>query len=249
MNLFNFQNIKHNTYPFFIHCPSRSKFYQKDFLKLKNFFDNSIECPEIEQVPDISVITWNNSNNKSIFEKSCDYFGIKYYTLGKGIVDWNNLLKIPLSLDFANNCKSKYLIGVDGFDAVALKPLDLGMIKSLQNHKIIYNKTTEESWPRLSIFYGSDYCLNHLNSGAWLAETSFIREFYSHALDTLKDHNSLFNKIKNIDLGHKTDTSDQTLIKIAGNNYQKDIGLDHKYEIFNIIGSTASGTNGLILDF
>lgn len=246
---FNFQNTRHNTYPFFIHCPSRAKLYQKDFLKLKSFFQRCEKNTLTETNTNISIITWNTSNNLSLLEKSLDYFGNQYYSLGRGITKWQYLLKLSLSLDFIKSCNTKYILGIDGYDAVAIKKFDSSIaidVLNQNNTKLIFNKTFFESWPNISSIYGEDYKLNYLNAGAWLGETKFVKKFFEYCLYNAVDVFRSYNKL----MRRKPTTinnCDQTLIKICGYDYLKDIHLDDKYEIFNIIGS--KGTNGLVLDF
>jgi len=246
---FNFQNTRYNTYPFFIHCPSRAKLYQKDFLKLKHFFERCEKNTLKETNTDISIITWNTSNNLSLLEKSLDYFGNQCYSLGRGITKWSYLLKLSLSLDFIKSCNTKYILGIDGYDAAAIKKFNSSIaidILNQNNLELMFNKTFFESWPNISNVYGEDYKLNYLNAGAWLGKTEFVKKFFEYCLYSACDVFRLYNKT--ISTKHNLKYHcDQTLIKICGYDYIENIGLDNKYEIFNIIGS--KGTNGLILDF
>ena len=245
---FSFQNTRYNTYPFFVHCPSRAKLYQKDFLKLKSFFQGFDKNIQTETNADIPIITWNTSNNPSVLEKSLDYFGNEYYSLGRGITKWNYLLKLSLSLDFIKNCSTKYILGIDGYDAVAIRKFNSSIVDVINqnNIQLIFNKTYFESWPNISNIYGEDYKLNYLNSGAWFGRTEFVKKFFEYCLYSACDVFRSYNKTIRTKYNLKY-SCDQTLIKICGHDYIEDIGLDNKYEIFNIIGS--KGTSGLILDF
>lgn len=154
------------TYPIIAHCPGEETPLWNQLVK---------NVKKIQT--DLTIITWNNLEHESILEKSCNC-----HVLGKGITNWNNRMKICLTAEFLENCKSNYVMGIDAFDAIVLDdPIKILPIKQ----KMLFNATNGSfpTMPNIEIFDNSirNNYYKHLNAGVWIGETTFCLKFFKQA--------------------------------------------------------------------
>lgn len=219
-------NKEFNTFPFFLHCPVSDIEYKENWQKIHFFFSKFKEeskLNELKEDLDFDIITFNNLDHKQVCEKSCDYFKIKYYVLGKEIKDWKNPIKIDLVYNFLKKCNKKYLIGLDSFDLAMVRKIDNSVLEKIKNKKLIYNKTPIVWPPNIETTF-----LN-LNAGAWIGEVDFLKVFYEKLL-FFKNN---FESWSNGDIIFET--SEQACVKVCADEFKDEIFLDHRCEIFQII--------------
>lgn len=230
-------NKKYNTYPIVVHFPGR-------FPKTTNLWKNlnkitNIKTPKSSYI-DTSIFTWNNKE-KGILEKSLDCLGYKYNVLSTN-EKWTNVLKIKLTYDYLKSIKTKYVMAFDSFDVLVLKDPKIILNKFLKfNCKLLFNSQSY-SYPRkrenntFFDFYiketelGQSYNNKYLNSGVWVGETEFCKDFFHECLSANlsdDDPNDLHWRI-----------CEQTYIKTIACNKNllgKEIKLDYKSDIFQIL--------------
>ena len=185
-------NLKTKTKPLVVHCPGwpQPKIWtplRDTFLKQKS---KEYGCPK-----DLTIITWHNGNHRQYLSEGLELFGIPHFVLGKHLVNWMNVFKIPLTLERILNLKTKYVMGIDCHDALVLDDpkIILDIFLNLKC-EMLFNK--EQAG---------------LNSGAWIGSTKFVKSFLSQALKLNFSGNpsdqvlyrSVFEHEKQVLLDHK----------------------------------------------
>lgn len=242
----NFKNTKYNTFPFFVHCPIDGDGNDKEIIqwnKIKKFFlIKSLKNEKQKELDDISVLTWSNSGKISLLEKSLYYFKTHYCVVGQDVKNWTNDIKIDLTYDFLKKCKTKYVIGIDAFDAALVR--DLLKINLNFKNKIIFNHTPATFPIELSKHYGSNWKFYHLNAGCWVGETKFLIEFYK--LLTFIKKNIIKLKFIPTSLLNKNNLkSEQFYIKIASNFFSENVEIDKSCNFFQVLHSESFNNNFL----
>lgn len=162
---------------FIIHCPN----YENN-NQLENVFPIKRRKYNNQFFENVDILTWNNSNEESILEKSLHILGMKCEVLGKSIQNWSNRLKINLTYDFLEKSKKPYVLGVDAFDAIFID------YPRYMNHDMIFN-ATPGSFPfkkefdlyEESITNSSIFC--HFNAGVWFGKREMCLRFFKDALN------------------------------------------------------------------
>jgi hypothetical protein len=96
-------------------------------------------------------------------------------------------MKIQLTCDALKNISTKYVMGVDSFDAIIINnPEKTIPILQKSDHKLIFNATSSvncslrEHIDEFERIYPNEYYC-YLNAGAWVGETEFCKKFFSTA--------------------------------------------------------------------
>jgi hypothetical protein len=191
-------------------------------------------------IKEATIITWSNQENQPL-EKCLNNMNICYKKLGTEIKDWNNITKITLTKNYLEKIKTKYVIGLDCCDVLILKNPNIIIEKFKKNNcKMLFNSQCI-CYPKNDIngkpydFVDFENRINknkykncYLNAGCWVAETDFCKEFYNKCEYILKNNNlnkkEIYWKI-----------SDQAYIRKAFMSFEKEIKLDYKNEIFQVI--------------
>ncbi|WP_299611671.1 glycosyltransferase domain-containing protein [uncultured Tateyamaria sp.] len=140
--------------------------------------------------PRLTVITWSNdTSGPCIFEQSLNHLGLVPSVLGRGVEEWvNSIHKPTLTLKALQTISSDYVLGVDGFDAIALR--DPGQAVDLFEAEfscdLLFN-AGKVCWPDLDVFRDFEHSVSdaagspfrYLNGGAWIGRTEFCREFFA----------------------------------------------------------------------
>lgn len=175
------RNTLYNTFPFVLHCPSCDEEHNDIWERAKNIILKS-KYKLKKEYNDIEIITWNNSEEVSILEKSLSILGITAVVLGKSIKKWNNRLKINLTCDYLSSTKKPYILGIDAFDAILID------VPKRIDRDLIFNSTIG-SFPERQEFdeYEESICNSdifcHLNAGAWFGKREFCIRFFESALN------------------------------------------------------------------
>lgn len=175
-------NLETSSWPIVIHNNGSSKCPLWSTI-LNNFPSSCQSIPPEE----LTIITWNNSEQKGILERSLDHHGAKYIVLGRGR-PWKRKNKISLNAEVLKDVDTKYTMGVDCYDVIVLN--FRGMISKFLNMKCQmvfgaeindYPKVPDLKKFDLSIAE-SRFC--HLNSGCWIGKTKYCLEFFKECLTT-----------------------------------------------------------------
>lgn len=213
-----------------------NKYLWKKLLKLNNKNKNKLNLKEA------TIITWSNKNNQPL-EECLNNFGINYTKLGTEVVDWKNIDKIKLTNKHINEIKTKYVIGLDCCDVLVLKDPNIIIEKFKKfNCKMLFNSQMT-CYPKIDMngkiydFVNFENEINknkykncYLNSGAWIGETEFCKTFFNKCEEIIK-----FNNFNKKEIYWKI--SDQAYIRKAFMLFEKEIKLDYKNEIFQVIES------------
>ncbi len=82
------------------------------------------KSPAPEPGPDLSreltVITWNTSQNKSILELSLEKLGVPCKVLGRGHRNWSNSLKLEIAIKFLTTVNTPYVLALDAYDVLVI---------------------------------------------------------------------------------------------------------------------------------
>jgi hypothetical protein len=226
MELFNFEynsnpNILHRAgcdHPMVCTCCSNCKGWKNislNFFKKKHFY---------KYVKDISLITWNNKENKQILEKCFDHLNLKYFCLGKNIENWNNTHKIKTLFDFHKKIETDYVLCLDSFDVLFLGNLE----KTIEEFEIFKcdmvisaapKKTPPESNAEIeNLLAPKNAPFIYLNAGCWIAKRNFLNEI-------IVELNEDVNKNKSIKF-------EQFFIRKIFNKKYKEIKIDYFMKIF-----------------
>lgn len=210
-----------NTRPYIIHSPTDSEMLSK----IKSIQEK--ESSHFTKPPDLDIITYNNKFEHCLLEKCMQLVNLPHNVLGRGLV-WQNKLKLNLICEFLETSKSKYVLSIDGYDALIVRDIS-NIIEEFSklNVKLLFN-ATNVIWPRVPKIFSCDNIFKktntnkfvHLNAGVWIGERSFCLDFFSEA----KNQINVFNGL---------DYSEQILVKLAAEKFQ-DYSVDCRSEFFQI---------------
>lgn len=77
------------------------------------------------------MITWNNDSIPGLLELSLSRFDITPIVLGSGVENWQNPIKLDLTIEYLKNSKTKYTLGIDSTDVNVLDNPNLILDKFL----------------------------------------------------------------------------------------------------------------------
>lgn len=219
---FQIHNKKYNTFPLIAHNPSSEVAQYPIWGKLQEIKNKKNYC---EMPQDLTIVTWNNLQNKGILEQQLENLNISYVCLGKGLEWTSNRLKPKLLIEEIKNIKTTYLLALDCFDVLITDHLiDIINRFKQKNTKLLFNATCHV-WPDVSEHRAieSKICNNgpfqFFNSGCFIGETNYINWF--------------LNQIVFDDLKH--DYSDQYLLRQLYHKYYPEVQIDWDCQIFQII--------------
>lgn len=214
------------TFPYVFHSPRASRGGDNDLLlKLKKKQDRI--KPSFEKPDDLSVITFNNKDKPCILEECFNLVGLPHTVLGRG-VDWKNKIKINLIFDFLVHCKTKYVLAVDGYDALIVRNLiDITDKFRATNQSLIFNATYYR-WPPVGVTFRCDSLHKkslecpfvHLNAGVWIGEVDYCLNFFNTALQQKHDFTEF-------------EDSEQVLVKLAAELYSR-YDIDYNFNFFQV---------------
>ncbi len=199
----------------------------------------------------LTIITWNNREQKGILEESLEKLELPYMVLGRRQKKWSNNLKFKLAHEVLGDIKTPFVLVVDCFDAILVRePSRALSIFQTWNCDMLFNGEMN-FYPSLPEKGGKDKYITgewanfqknvakskwaYLNAGAYIARTPFFIEYITKGLK--KD---IWSLIKNGDLpeeiypGHhqKTHESEQILSHWLFQDYYPRIQIDYYNKIF-----------------
>jgi hypothetical protein len=161
---------------------------------VQNFFDMLCQealgklRPAPTKAADLTFFTWRNRNETGSFEQSLSRMGYECFVVGQEIVKWNHIHKIALTQKAMKEVRTEYVMACDSHDVVFLgDPLVvLEHFKGLEGCQMLFN-AEKNHWPKTwptRAFEESNarkpFC--YLNSGVWIAKTSFAKELAEEAV-------------------------------------------------------------------
>jgi len=183
--------------------------------------------------PNVTVVTFNNGGpfqhhgkRLGLLEDSLRRSNLtKVTVLGEGATEWRNSCKIQLLLDYLNTGDARqYVLVVDSADVILANHLGT-LIETFQTFdcRALFN-AERRHWPADLPPFDEQVAQGEyfpcLNSGVWMAETSFARELaaYCAGLSVQK---------------HKK--SEQARYKLAYRHFFPAMRLDHRCALFQNI--------------
>lgn len=184
-----------------------------------------------------TVITWNNRLSKNIFELSLDNLGVPCIVLGKEIPieNWDNKVKIELTLRALEDIHTEFVLGVDAFDALMVGNPE-NKLSLLENCDLLFN-TSDTSLvyihdvDMLCDKNFSQHVYRYLNAGAWMGKCEFCKEFFTYVASLNFLVEQLIPEVPN----HLVDyycRSEQVRIKLAFPHFFPRAYLDCNRELF-----------------
>ena len=223
-------NSKYETFPIVVHCPGKKTTVLWE--KLSKLFKS--KGPKYSVcLDDTTIITWNNAE-KSCLERSLDVYRVPYFTLGKGIVDWHNPIKLHLTNDALSGIKTKYVIGLDANDVLVLNdPNEIVRRFSEFGCRMLFNcgpidhPPVSRQFNDLQARLGEGHDFKYLNGGVWVGETDYCREFFRDCSNAREQDEDPTNEW--------WDISEQFYIKSAFVKHHANVKLDYRAQIFQIV--------------
>jgi len=175
------------TYSSIIH---REKFAIKYFRSLRTAYwmRDAYRTPK-----NLTIITLHNYQEKSLFEQSLEYLGIRDYV---NIIEpfegpWRHTLKIQFILNYlrSGKCKTKYLLYCDARDSILrVDPqvvLDLFLLQKI--HLLFNSSMSKRGFPAMPEILDWTRCHSprpgrYLNAGAFIGLTDFIQRVFEEAM-------------------------------------------------------------------
>ena len=207
---------------------------RREFFDRKEKIQLSVpRTPETSNpVSNLSVVFVSNLKELGSSPRSLDHFGIPYFVLGKDIVEWSNAEKLRAIHEFLPEVETKYLMFLDSDDTFVISHLRyvVDLFEREFSCEMLIN-AAQNCWPP-ELFSDEfrecvDFAENvaearlgsrkYINSGAWIARTSFYREFSEDLLATKAPQEG----------------DDQGLFYILYKKYYPRILLDYRCQIFH----------------
>jgi hypothetical protein len=161
---------------------------------------------------------------ETTLEKTLKYFKVPYVMKGRGTEGWKNTMKAGLLADYLPNINTKYTMGIDSHDVCLLRDgndlidtfednFDCDM---LFNAELISYPTNNELAEYERGIYREESPFCFLNSGVWIARTSFLKEVIGDIL-TIRSSRP---------------RSDQEIYRKLHKKYYPKIKIDHRCKLF-----------------
>lgn len=185
------RNLLYSTRPVILHNPGCYPWWSLIVETLFRTQPHTIHAPG-----DLTIITWNNTNQKGVLEKSLDLLRLPYLVLGQGMADWKNYKKIGLTCEALRTIKTKYVLGMDSFDCVVVgDPKYVVQIMSDYHVDMLFNAETYTSYSSRNLVkicrQKFSHPFSHLNAGAWAGKTELCKMFFDKV-----------NQINIVDVAH-----------------------------------------------
>lgn len=173
------RNKLYQTFPLIHHCPlDRPHQIWHDLVRICGKSSKSICKPG-----DLTIITFNNTDEKMLLEHRLCNSQTDHVVLGKGLSEWKNPLKIQLLAEYLPSVKTDFVLVMDACDVIISSDL-LGLIgKFLEFRcKVLYNASSfiypyETHYSFLERNITQDL-FGYFNSGCFIGFTDYCRELY-----------------------------------------------------------------------
>lgn len=175
-------NLHQNTFPYVHHCPlDVPEEIWHDLVRVRGSSSHSLNKPN-----DLTIITFNNTNEKMLLENRLDASNTEYVLLGKEVEKWTNPHKIELLKDFLPSVKTEFILVLDCCDVIISSDLSkiIDDFKTF-NCNVLYNASSvvypaEIHYSSIEKIICNDF-FNHLNSGCFIGYKDYCLELYTEA--------------------------------------------------------------------
>lgn len=214
--------------PIFYHCP-HGKHRKKQWpLFIKKAQEEIKKAKEIK-IKNVSFFTYNNKNNKCLFEQSIIAHKLNCIVLAKKCKHWNWLSKITPLIAALEKCKTDYIISADGFDVFISNPTEL-IEKFLTFKCNILFCSTPMNMPKNNDFFKFEKEIyksikGHLNAGVYIGKKDFV-------LKVLKE---IYDRRNKPYARHQGKFHDQAAWRYMHKQYYPAIKIDHEEKIITRI--------------
>jgi hypothetical protein len=183
------RNGETNTTPYVIHangCRQLSlwKWLLNEYLK----HDTEVSSPATNLEDNLTIFTWNTTKQQSAAEISLKRMNVPHVVIGQNH-NWYVGAQTEWTLEFLEECKTPYCMGIDAFDLIVLaSPAKIMQTyMSYFQNKVVYGAEMG-SWPKheeLEQFEaglpGASGRYKHLNAGMFIGPTELLRKVYGKA--------------------------------------------------------------------
>lgn len=219
-----FYNTIYNTNPIIFHAngdPKKSVLW----TEIKNLCTNEVVVPG-----NLQIVTFNNGSahgckNIGSLEKSIQN---QCTVMGSNIIQWKNIYKLSLVVDFLQYCKTEYVLSLDSSDIVIFSLQDI-INKFLEKKCDILFNAEMNCWPKEydneKGWFREPFC--YLNAGCCIGKRESLLKFYQECL-FLKDINGTYPN------------SEQKIVKINFYKWYPKILIDDDCTIFQTLNRVTS---------
>ena len=229
------------TYASIIH---REKFAQKYFKALKTAYwmKNAFKTPK-----NLTIITLHNYHEKSLFEQSLDFLGIRNYVILNESFEgpWRHTLKIQWILNYlkSGKCKTQYLLYCDARDSILrVDPQTVLDLFIEQKISLLFNATMSKR----AYYFGMPEILEwarsvaprsgrYLNSGAFVGVTDFVQKVFEVAIKYVSpDQHVVAGDVKSLNEFSEfpKGMDDQTILRYIHREFYPAMNIDYYNRIF-----------------
>jgi hypothetical protein len=218
-------NLLYKTNPLIIHNPLADRGGEEWIQCVRKATKKSQAHP----CSDVSLCTWNSSTTHGLLEINLLNRRMTYACLGRGIKNWTNRLKIPLTLEFVKTVRTKYIIALDCYDVLVLGEIEEIIDRFRKTGAEILFNATGTNYPscQRNKEIEEKICVerpfNFLNSGAFIANRDYLEDFLSD-VNSYEDEYTMRYK-----------SSDQIKYKPLYYKRYPDVRIDSTCEIFQIM--------------
>jgi hypothetical protein len=109
-----------------LHCPgplrSPENTMHVEWIEAQESFFNDLTIRHsFSDEPDLKIVTYNTSQNRSLLERCMDHLGLRLTVLGHDLEDWRWEYKITLVRDYLkSSTPTNYIMCLDAFDTLVL---------------------------------------------------------------------------------------------------------------------------------
>lgn len=223
------KNKTYGTYPYFIHAAGKLDYcplWQK-IINLELINDNNNDNVKIITWHSLNARTWLGNKKLGTFENSIKKFGLQSIALGSNIIEWKNIYKINLTIEFLENTDAQLIIGGDSSDVLMVKNLG-NIINEFESYDcdLLFN-AEKLFWPSsLQYLKKFEESVSHtpfcyLNGGLWIGKRKTTLNFFKKAAE-------ISQKIEN-------NTSEQFCLKLIYKDFYPSVKVDYLCKIFQNI--------------
>lgn len=206
-------NLATGSSPLIIHAPGlkhsgRRKMIHRSFNPcwipiIENWKRQPSTSCRRETSEELTIITWNNTEEKGICERSLEKLGLDYLCLAKDIRHWRFIDKITTALEIIDSVKTPYIMALDCFDVIVLRDPHEAVEKFKKMHCDMLVNGEKNYHPDLGWMTMGKYAVTDkwkkyeesiaksewkfLNAGALIAKTPFYKEFLTRSFDRHKE--------------------------------------------------------------
>lgn len=149
---------------------------------------------------ELTILTWNSGDGGAkpkppgTLEASLQRLGVAPVVLRGCGAAWTNLQKLALTAEALRHVTTPYVAGMDSSDVLVLDAPRL-LVERFRAHfacPLVFNATGPPCWPLLPEYVAFESSRpqaaraagrHWLNSGVWIGETAFCREFFARLAD------------------------------------------------------------------